>query len=76
VGFVRRGRNCGRPLGGNPSPVQRIELELHAFEAARGVEQEDGDQVAQSRFVEEAQEIPSSWATATASARRFTPSFS
>jgi hypothetical protein len=76
VGLVGRGRNRRRPLRGKAAPVERVEMELDALHPARGVEQEDGSQLVKSGFGQETQDNPSSWATATASARRFTPSFS
>ena len=54
----------------------RIEVQPDALEAAGRVEHEDGEQLPQIRFVEDAQRIPNSWPAAIASARRFTPSFS
>ena len=76
MGFVGRSCNRGRPLRGTTSPIERVEMELDALDTAGGIEQEDGSQLVKSGFGQEAHEIPSSWATATASARRFTPSFS
>ena len=46
VRFVRRFRDRRRPLGGKPSPVERVELELDPLETPGGVEQKEGDQVA------------------------------
>jgi hypothetical protein len=51
-------------------------MELDALDTAGGIAQEEGSQLVKRGFGQEAQDIPSSWATATASARRFTPSFS